>query len=203
MTIPSNPMLRFFEMSCAYRNMEHMVGGSRGLREKFGQAEKAFRQINFVTVPHDLKQAWRVAQGINDPNTLIVILEEENFDLTPHHYKQALGCFDHKYYGPCNGEIRNVLEALLLEIYTMKTGKEEKKYYRAVDLMKNLGLISHEEREILKEVKRKFNTNGSHPGRSTKQAAETRLHQITFIARFCLYRILRIPENGPNLRITK
>lgn len=207
MVISNSQMLRFAEMSRAYGNIERLIGGPQVLCEKFSQAERACRLLETTTVPHDqFKRALRIVRivhNINNPDFLIVIFEEENFDLVLHHYKQALGCFDDNYYEPCNGEIRNVLEELLPEIYMRKTGKKAKNYYSAVDKMADLGLISHEERVILKDIKRRFNTNGSHPGRSSKTEAEYRLRSVTFLSRFLLYKIMNTPEGSPTLRIEK
>ena len=204
MTLSNNPMLRFFEMSRACENIEHILGGPRAFQEKFSQVERAFRLMETVTVPHHLlKQSIRVVQDLNNSGSLIVILERENFDLPLYHYKQAIVFLDDNYYGPCNGEVRNCLEALILEIYERKTGKKAKSYYSAVDIMTNLGFISHEESQILRETKREWNKRGSHPGRSSKPEAESRLQGVTFLSRFCLYKIMNTPEGSPTIRITK
>lgn len=204
MTLSNNPMLRFFEMSRAYGNMEHIFGGPRAFQEKFSQVERVFRLMETVTPPYDLlKQSIRVVQDLNNSGSLIIILEGENFDLPLYHYKQAIDCLDNNRYELCNGEIRNCLEALILEIYERKTGKKTEKYYRAVDRMTNLGFISHEESLILRETKREWNKRGSHPGRSTRPEAENRLQSVTFLSRFCLYKIMNTPEGSPTIRIIK
>ena len=202
--VPNNPMLRLAEMSSTYDNMERLVGGPRVLRENLSRAEKVFRLMEAVTVPHNLlKQGIKTFRDINNPDNLIVILESENFDLPPYHYKQACDFLADDYYDPCNGQIRNCLEALVLEIYEKKTGIKVENYYRALNRMKNLGFINHEESQILKEIKKEWNKRGSHPGRSSKPEAEERLHCVTFLSRFLLYKILNTPKGSPKLRIEK
>lgn len=202
--VPNNPMLRLAEMSRAYENMERLVGGPRILRENLSRAEKAFALMETVTVPHSLlKQGIKTFRDINSPDNLIVILESENFDLPPYHYKQACSFLADNYYDTCNGQIRNCLEALILEIYERKTGRKVENYYSALDGIKKLGFINHEEVQILNEIKKEWNKRGSHPGRSSKPEAEERLQCVTFLSRFLLYKILNTPEGSPKLRIEK
>lgn len=201
MTTPfpsKSDLLRILTMVRKSEDLVNAVGDTQVLREAFNKAKILQAQIasrNFplsrIDLPKNLldilQQSPRSLQNWDNPKSLIQFLEVTNLDLERHYYEQALSCLECGHYEACNAILRSFLEALLMTLYERASEKKAKNDKSAVDKLHNIGLIIYPENALsLHKIINDFNTNGSHPGFSSKEESTERIHNATLLGHFLI-----------------
>ncbi len=190
-----------------FRNSQDLldsVGGARGLHEISSRAEEL--RSRMAPTPTRLwdnpthANARRAMQQYLNANPywessglLIKYLETANLDQELHFYNEAFSCLECGHYEACNAMLRAFLESLLETIYMRVKSRKAKSIKSAISLLHNIGLISKVDTEWLRKKVSEFNTNGSHPGYSSKEEATQRFRDVTSIGHsllkdYCHYR---------------
>jgi len=207
MPISSFPEIDFSRILTTVRQSQDLldsVGGTRGLHEISSRAEELRSRMAPTPtrlwdnpIPANVRNAMQQYLNANpyweSSGLLVKYLETTNLDQALYLYNEALSCLECGHYEACNAMLRAFLQSLLETIYMRVKSRKAKSIKSAISLLHNIGLISKVDTEWLRKKVSEFNTNGSHPGYSSKEEATQRFRDITSIGHsllkdYCDYR---------------
>lgn len=197
MTLPRRELARALKAFRYYQDIERSVGGPQAMRDILKQSQQIEAQIASMPVPlwqialpvHEvLQNIPRLITNWDNPGSLCSLLERAKLERELHFYRQALDCFECGHYEACNAMLRSFLEGLLKTIYKRATNDDARNDTSAVDRLKNIGLIIYKkDADSLHDIISEFNTNGSHPGYSSREEASSRIHNATLLGHYLIH----------------
>lgn len=186
------------------QDLLNSVGGTRGLHEMSSRVEELQSRIAPTPtllwdnpIPANVRSAMQQYLNANpyweSSGLLVKYLETANLNQALYIYNEAFSCLECGHYEACNAMLRAFLESLLETIYMRVKSRKAKSIKSAISLLHNIGLISKVDAEWLRKKVSEFNTNGSHPGYSSKEEATQRFRDVTSIGHsllkdYCDYR---------------
>ncbi len=105
------------------------------------------------------------------------------------HYRQALDAFTAGKWASANGQLRNLVEELLLTAAESVSGSRPKEVQAALDALRKAKVLVEGEYGLVKGLWELCQPRGSHLGLSDEEEARFRLMTVTAYCRFLLARL--------------